>query len=303
MVELGAGLGVPGLLAGRVCPNVLLTDHNPKVLNLLKTNIALNAASLVDGARGVSVLPLDWSAPPDAPKARVVLGADVAYSETAVDALFDTVHRVLEEHEDAVFLLAYVSRWPAVDAAIEQAATRRAFSLRAIPLASFLPPREEPPPHHRGTSPTASRSDGGHEGGQGVGRGERDGGGGARGKLGEGGGGAEKVEEEKGCGTQPGGGEGTAGWVPPGAALYLVSRGGRCPASLQGCFSAGEGGQGGGGGMGGRVQFRGEDVREGVLEGVGAVEEVEVDLAGVVSISVEQVLTRHHHLLFCYSRA
>jgi len=129
VLELGAGLGIPGLLAARICPHVVLTDHNPAVLELLEKNIALNAPLLADEGRGVSVQQLDWSAPdgaqvrpaphpdltvlgtappriaphpprPDraAPlpvpqRARVVLGADVAYSEAAVDALFDTVHR------------------------------------------------------------------------------------------------------------------------------------------------------------------------------------------------------------------
>jgi hypothetical protein len=39
-----------------------------------------------------------------------------------------------------VFLFAYVSRWPGVDAAIERAAARCTLPLRPLPLRTFLPP-------------------------------------------------------------------------------------------------------------------------------------------------------------------
>ncbi len=40
--ELGSGLGLVGLLAGRMCP-VVLTDHNELVLRVLQRNVGLNA--------------------------------------------------------------------------------------------------------------------------------------------------------------------------------------------------------------------------------------------------------------------
>ncbi len=84
VVELGAGVGIPGLLACRSARSVVLTDHNPAVLDILRRNIALNAstrrgtspscsgtaecgAAAVGGCWGTcSVAALDWSTPPPA---------------------------------------------------------------------------------------------------------------------------------------------------------------------------------------------------------------------------------------------
>lgn len=39
--EIGSGLGLTGLLCAQYC-NIVLTDHNPVVMNVLKANAALN---------------------------------------------------------------------------------------------------------------------------------------------------------------------------------------------------------------------------------------------------------------------
>ena len=43
VLELGAGLGVPGLLAGRTAARLTLTDNNEAVLERLQRSVALNA--------------------------------------------------------------------------------------------------------------------------------------------------------------------------------------------------------------------------------------------------------------------
>jgi len=42
VLELGAGVGVPGLLAGRWCSAVVLTDNNPDVVDTLSASLDLN---------------------------------------------------------------------------------------------------------------------------------------------------------------------------------------------------------------------------------------------------------------------
>ena len=60
VLELGAGVGIPGLIAGRVCKSLVLTDHNDQVVERLGKNVRLNRASLLASCQAVSVERLDW---------------------------------------------------------------------------------------------------------------------------------------------------------------------------------------------------------------------------------------------------
>ncbi|KDP43179.1 hypothetical protein JCGZ_22731 [Jatropha curcas] len=46
VIELGSGVGVTGILCGRFCRHVVLTDHNDEVLKILEKNIELHATSV-----------------------------------------------------------------------------------------------------------------------------------------------------------------------------------------------------------------------------------------------------------------
>ena len=54
----------------------------------------------------------------------MLLGADVVYSTKAVEMLVAAADGLLQDSPDAVFLLAYVSRWPAVDDALAKSLCR-----------------------------------------------------------------------------------------------------------------------------------------------------------------------------------
>lgn len=58
----------------------------------------------------------------------VIIGADVVYSTEAVAHLFNAVDALLKPTPTALFLLAYIPRWPAVDE------VRRAFQRRGLGL-------------------------------------------------------------------------------------------------------------------------------------------------------------------------
>lgn len=51
VLELGAGVGVPGLLAGRWCSSVVLTDNNPAVVDTLRASLDLNKPEVRDRPR------------------------------------------------------------------------------------------------------------------------------------------------------------------------------------------------------------------------------------------------------------
>lgn len=77
VVELGAGVGVPGLLAGLAgAAKVILTDYDPQSLHLLQRNIADNELQA-----NVTAKRLDFTQPLDGEFGTfdVVLAADVAY--------------------------------------------------------------------------------------------------------------------------------------------------------------------------------------------------------------------------------
>ncbi|KAG1370937.1 putative protein N-lysine methyltransferase METTL21A [Cocos nucifera] len=45
VIELGSGVGITGILCGRFCQKVVLTDHNEEVLEIMKKNIELHLSS------------------------------------------------------------------------------------------------------------------------------------------------------------------------------------------------------------------------------------------------------------------
>ncbi|KAM0884526.1 hypothetical protein ACQ4PT_030920 [Festuca glaucescens] len=45
IIELGSGIGITGILCSRFCKEVVLTDHNDEVLEIIKKNIELQSSS------------------------------------------------------------------------------------------------------------------------------------------------------------------------------------------------------------------------------------------------------------------
>ena len=93
VLELGAGLGLGGLVAAGVggARDVVLTDNDAALLGELEATAALHAGP---SRAPVAARALDWADPPlIAKEARfgVVLGADVAYNERTVPELLEAV--------------------------------------------------------------------------------------------------------------------------------------------------------------------------------------------------------------------
>lgn len=78
LLELGAGLGVPGLAAAAAGYQVTLSDYEQYILNFQKVNAA---ASKVE--QQVNHALIDWLSPPDdLPRYDTIIGAEILFRET-----------------------------------------------------------------------------------------------------------------------------------------------------------------------------------------------------------------------------
>jgi predicted nicotinamide N-methyase len=76
VLELGAGTGLPGIVAASLGAAVVQTDRHELALHLCRLNGGRN------GAAGVEYRPADWTAWADARRYDWILGADVLYADT-----------------------------------------------------------------------------------------------------------------------------------------------------------------------------------------------------------------------------
>lgn len=81
VTEIGCGLGLPGIVAGKLGAQVILSDYLPEALEFAAANWALNLAAAPDCRT------LDWRAPDPAMAADVLLGSDITYERRFFEAL------------------------------------------------------------------------------------------------------------------------------------------------------------------------------------------------------------------------
>ncbi|KAL0926234.1 hypothetical protein M5K25_002447 [Dendrobium thyrsiflorum] len=60
IIELGSGVGITGILCSRFCSEVVLTDHNDEVLEILRKNIVLESSSGNLISSGLNAEKLEW---------------------------------------------------------------------------------------------------------------------------------------------------------------------------------------------------------------------------------------------------
>jgi predicted nicotinamide N-methyase len=88
-LELGCGLGIPGLTALACGLQVTFTDYDLTALTFVAANARRN--KLYD----FKTMPLDWRCPPTDLKVPVILGADLTYEMRNIDPLVRLIRRVL----------------------------------------------------------------------------------------------------------------------------------------------------------------------------------------------------------------
>lgn len=89
VLELGAGLGLPGFVAALKGGRVTLTDYKPEALELAARNAARN------GITGISLLLADWRDFPCGERYDWVIGSDVLYNPRLNPFLRDILPRIL----------------------------------------------------------------------------------------------------------------------------------------------------------------------------------------------------------------
>src|SRR5262245_34124678 len=88
-LEVGCGLGLPGVAALVRGLRVVFSDYDPTALRFAATNARLN------GFRDFETRWLDWRSPPEDLRAPVILGADLVYEMRSVEPLVALIRRVL----------------------------------------------------------------------------------------------------------------------------------------------------------------------------------------------------------------
>ncbi len=92
LLELGAGLGAPGLTAAAAGFAVTLTDYEELILDFERINAA---ASRLDNVR-FSLL--DWLDPPAMEQYDVIVGAEILFREAFFQPLLDVLRKTLKPH-------------------------------------------------------------------------------------------------------------------------------------------------------------------------------------------------------------
>jgi predicted nicotinamide N-methyase len=99
LLELGAGLGAPGLTAAAAGFSVTLTDYEELILDFERINAA---ASKLDNVRFAM---LDWLNPPEMEQYDVIIGAEILFREEFFQPLLDVLRKALKP--DGVVYLAH----------------------------------------------------------------------------------------------------------------------------------------------------------------------------------------------------
>lgn len=87
ILELGAGTGLPGILAASLGAHVVQTDRQNLVLHVCKLNAQRNGVTAIEQRIG------DWTAWADHAKYDLIIGSDILYAEPlhpSLRAIFDT---------------------------------------------------------------------------------------------------------------------------------------------------------------------------------------------------------------------
>lgn len=140
VIELGSGIGITGILCSHFCKEVVLTDHNDEVLEIINKNIELQSCS--ENAHAVLTSEkLEWGNSDHLSSIiekhpggfDLVLGADICFQQSSISCLFDTVERIVRiKAGKCRFILAYVSRTKVMDALVLKEAEKHGMRVEEV---------------------------------------------------------------------------------------------------------------------------------------------------------------------------
>ncbi len=123
LLELGAGLGAPGLSAAAAGFQVTLSDYEPLILDFEKINAAASKLNNVQFAM------LDWLAPPEMMQYDVIIGAEILFREEFFEPLLGVLRKALKP--DGVVYLAHDSKRRSLEPFLKLA--EKEYSISASP--------------------------------------------------------------------------------------------------------------------------------------------------------------------------
>ncbi|CEM12056.1 unnamed protein product [Vitrella brassicaformis CCMP3155] len=173
VLELGAGAGLPGLLATRFAKEVVLTDGQEEIIPLLNLNATTYAYTEQRTERGsstgspsrstssaaprppcaVHVLPLQWgyktavkAVRPLQPKSfDVVMGSDIVFWPEAIRPLLETIEYFLSAN--GVAIISYINRCDLVHRQFFDMLADFGFIAEHVCMSTFLPEHFPVSPH------------------------------------------------------------------------------------------------------------------------------------------------------------
>eukprot|EP01041_Mallomonas_annulata_P001090 gene1090-2121_t len=135
-VELGAGTGLPSLVASKLGAALVLVServHESENMRLLGENLQAN------DAKNIEIVPLNWGDSFPCPACvDIILGADILYSSEDFDTVLATVASIMEVNINAIFLTTYQER--SVHRSLLPYLDKYNMRSREIPMSSFLHP-------------------------------------------------------------------------------------------------------------------------------------------------------------------
>ncbi len=103
VLELGAGIGVPGLVAAARGFEVTLSDYEPHILDFQRVSAMASGLE-----KNVDVTIIDWKKPPELPAYDIILGAEILFRDEFFKPLLKVFDRYLKP--DGVIYLAHDAR-------------------------------------------------------------------------------------------------------------------------------------------------------------------------------------------------
>lgn len=106
-IEIGAGLGLPSMVAARFGASVLCTDYLPDAVDFARKNALQNKIDRIDFAV------FDWRNSQNAPKYDILLASDVAYERKMLSPLLEGFKNLT--HPQSIILMSEPNRYMAAD--------------------------------------------------------------------------------------------------------------------------------------------------------------------------------------------
>ncbi|GAB4344908.1 MAG: hypothetical protein Kow0089_21740 [Desulfobulbaceae bacterium] len=89
LLELGAGLGAPGLAAAATGCEVTLSDYEEHILDFERVSAAASGLE-------VECMLLDWKNPPDMERYDIIVGAEILFREEFFEPLLEVMRKALK---------------------------------------------------------------------------------------------------------------------------------------------------------------------------------------------------------------